>query len=102
MMETKKFNVLGGFDESLPVAYNDIELCIRCVENKLYNVVCQAVTLVHHESVSRGIDHVDPIKLERLKNELKHLYSIHPRYFQHDPFYNPNLHPNSINFEMPQ
>ncbi len=101
MMEASKFNALGGFDVTLPIAYNDIELCLRSVEKGFYNVVCQAVTLIHHESVSRGLDHVDPLKLKRLQKELGHLYSIHPGYFQYDPFHNPNLHPSGLNFEVP-
>jgi GT2 family glycosyltransferase len=101
MMEASKFNALGGFDVTLPIAYNDIELCLRSVEKGFYNVVCQAVTLIHHESVSRGLDHVDPLKLQRLQKELGYLYSIHPGYFQYDPFHNPNLHPSGLNFEVP-
>ncbi|WKN23565.1 glycosyltransferase [Azotobacter vinelandii] len=101
MMESHKFNELGGFDEGLPVAYNDIELCMRAVEKGYYNLVCQAVTLTHHESVSRGLDHLDPVKFARLQGELRHLYDMHPNFFQHDPFHNPNLHPNGINFEVP-
>lgn len=101
MIEAEKFKALGGFDETLPVAYNDIELCMRSVEEGYYNVVCQAVTLIHHESVSRGLDHVDPVKLARLQSELRRLYDMHPTFFQYDPFYNPNLHPNGINFEVP-
>ncbi|GAB3394572.1 glycosyltransferase [Azotobacter armeniacus] len=101
MMEARKFDALGGFDEALPIAYNDIELCMRGVEKGYYNVVCQAVTLTHYESVSRGLDHIDPIKMARLQCELRRLYEIHPFFFQYDPFHNPNLHPNGINFEVP-
>ncbi len=101
MMEASKFNALGGFDVTLPIAYNDIELCLRSVEKGFYNVVCQAVTLIHHESVSRGLDHDDSIKLARLQKELGRLYDMHPDYFQYDPFHNPNLHPSGLNFEVP-
>lgn len=101
MIEAKKFKALNGFNEELPVAYNDIDLCMRAVKFGYYNVVCQAVTLIHHESVSRGIDHVDPIKHARLKRELRHLYDLNPEFFQYDPFFNVNLHPNGINFEVP-
>ena len=66
-----------------------------------YNVVCQAVTLIHHESVSRGSDHVDPVKQTRLYKELCRLYDIYPEYYQYDPFHNPNLDPCGLNFEVP-
>jgi GT2 family glycosyltransferase len=101
MMERSKFDAMGQFDESFPVAYNDVELCFRSVEQGYYNILVPAVTLIHHESVSRGLDHVDPAKLARLMKDLHHLYEIHPRFFQHDPFHNPNLHPSGLNFEVP-
>jgi O-antigen biosynthesis protein len=101
MMERSKFDAMGQFDESFPVAYNDVELCFRSAEHGYYNILVPAVTLIHHESVSRGLDHVDPAKLARLMKDLRHLYEIHPRYFQHDPFHNPNLHPSGLNFEVP-
>lgn len=101
MIETDKFHALGGFDTTLPIAYNDIELCLRSVKMGFYNIVCQAVTLIHHESVSRGSDHVDPAKRKRLHKELGHLYDMYPEYFQHDPFHNPNLDPCALNFEVP-
>ena len=101
MMETSKFQALGRFDASFPVAYNDVELCFRSASQGYYNIVVPAVTLIHHESVSRGLDHVDPAKLARLMRDLHRLYEIHPRYFQYDPFHNPNLHPGGLNFEVP-
>lgn len=100
MVEREKFLSVGGFDETFPIAYNDIELCFRLVEAGYFNVVCQAARLIHHESLSRGLDHHSREKRARLKKEKRHLFETHPHYFQHDPFYNPNLHPNGINFEI--
>lgn len=101
MVERGKLEAVGGFAECLPVAYNDVDLCMRLSSAGFFNVVVQAVRLVHHESVSRGYDHVDPAKLARLKREQAHLYERNPHYYQFDPFHNPNLHPNGINFEVP-
>ena len=52
MIERVKFERAGGFDEAFPVAYNDVELCFRLLRNRLFNVVCSTVQLVHHESLS--------------------------------------------------
>ena len=101
MIERRKFEAVGGFCETLPVAYNDIDLCMRLVAGGYYNVVCPAVRLIHHESASRGLDAVDPAKTARLQREMAHLYERNPAYFQRDPFHNPNLHPNGIHFEVP-
>lgn len=94
-VEREKFERVGGFDESLPVAYNDVELCLRLREAGLYNVVCQAARLVHHESASRGRDERDPGKRERLLRDRRRLFALHPRWLARDPFHNPNLQPNS-------
>ena len=102
MIEAKKFHSIGAFDVAFPIAYNDIELCIRAYKKGFFNVVCQAVTLVHHESASRGLDRVDPAKVRRLQGELLRLYDTHPDYYQFDPFHNPNLDPTGLNFEVSQ
>ncbi len=99
MVQKTKFERVAGFDENFPIAYNDVDLCFRLHEAGLYNVMCQKAVLYHHESVSRGLDREDVEKTLRLKREMRALYVKHPKYFRHDPFYNPNLHPNGINFD---
>jgi GT2 family glycosyltransferase len=96
-IERRKFEAVGGFDTTLPIAYNDVDLCFRLVEAGLYNVVCQSVELIHHESASRGADE-SPAKQARLRSESRRLYTRHPRFLGHDPFFSPNLHPNDVRF----
>lgn len=98
MVQREKFETAGGFDEDLPVAYNDIDLCMRLRQAGWHNLVCSAAQLLHHESLSRGIDHEDPSKLERLATERRKLFRKHPDYFMLDPYYNKNLHQNSVDF----
>jgi O-antigen biosynthesis protein len=86
MIERSKFDLAGGFDEAFPVAYNDIELCFRLLQNRLFNVVCSTVELVHHESLSRGNDHEDEQKMERLIAERRRLFDKHPYYLGRDPY----------------
>lgn len=100
MVERKKLEQAGFFDEELPVAYNDIELCFRLIDCGYYNVMCPMAQLIHHESVSRGDDLLTEEKLERLGRERGLLYKKHPFYFQHDPFFNVNFHPDGVNFEL--
>ena len=50
------FDAVGGFDESLAVAYNDIDLCLRLQARGLRNVWTPFAELYHFESVSRGDD----------------------------------------------
>jgi len=101
MVERAKFEAVGGFDESFPVAYNDVDLCFRLLKRGLYNVVCPSVELLHHESLSRGLDHETPEQRARLDADRHRLYVAHPDLMMHDPFHNPNLHPSSVHFELP-
>ena len=48
------FDAVGGFDEDLPVAFNDIDFCIRLRLAGWRIVWTPDAELYHHESVSRG------------------------------------------------
>lgn len=90
MIGKDKFIETNGFEESLPIAYNDVELCFKLLEHGYYNVLRNDVKLIHHESVSRGYDEA-PEKAARLKEERDRLYQLHPNFINYDPCYNPNL-----------
>jgi GT2 family glycosyltransferase len=101
MVERKKFDEAEGFDEELVVAYNDVALCFRLVELGYHNVIRNDIALVHHESVSRGLDQASEEKEERRKRELRKLYDKHPRFAHgYDPCYNPNLVPDRGDFSF--
>lgn len=101
MVAAGKFKEAGGFDEDLPVAYNDVDLCFRLVERGYYNVLRNDVALIHHESVSRGLDEASVKKEERRKREMKKLYEKNPRFAGgYDPCYNPNLTPDKGDFSF--
>lgn len=100
MIERTKFDAIGGFDETFPVAYNDVDLCFRLVEYGFYNVVCSGVELFHYESLSRGNDNENKEKRRRLDQEKIRLYYKHPHFLMHDPFYNPNLGSNDSYFSL--
>lgn len=100
MISKKKFDEVNGFDESYPVAYNDVDLCLKLVEHGYYNVVRNDVILYHFESYTRGSDFMSAEKMDRLRKELKKLYSNHQIFLGNDPFYSKNLDQNSINFQL--
>jgi GT2 family glycosyltransferase len=51
----KLFLETGGFDEiDLPVAWNDVDYCLRLLQKGYRVIVDPDVTLIHHEGVSRG------------------------------------------------
>ncbi|WP_017221013.1 glycosyltransferase [Moritella dasanensis] len=103
MIEKNKFDAIGQFDESFPIAYNDVELCYRLHDREFYNVVIPAVELIHYESISRGNDDQCKEKQLRLKKELGRLNAKYSHLQKgHDPYFNPNFHPNGTKFEIAQ
>ena len=86
MIDREKFEEVGGFKESLPVAYNDVELGFALYEAGYHNVVLNQYFAYHHESFTRGND-TSKEKLARLQQERKHLYALHPAFRKEDPYY---------------
>ena len=91
MISRDKYTELGGLPEDLPVAFNDVDLCYKAHEAGYYNVCCSHVTLLHHESFTRGDDTADPRKVERLTKEYETLMKRHIALYNKDPFYSPYL-----------
>ncbi len=97
----EKYFKYGGFNDKMGVGYNDVELCVRLHEAGLYNVVLNECILFHHESLSRGQDHTDDAKYERLKDERQLLYDLHPWILKDgDPYYSRNLISDTLSFDV--
>jgi GT2 family glycosyltransferase len=84
MVRRQVFESLGGFDERLRVAFNDVDFCLRLGERGLGVVYTPHAVLTHHESASRGALHPrsEYLFMRRRWGELV---------ARGDPFYNPNL-----------
>jgi GT2 family glycosyltransferase len=67
----------------LPIAFNDVDCCLRVVESGKRVVYTPYATLVHHESVTKTV-FAEPSEIGRLRARWG-------RFIDHDPFYNPNL-----------
>ena len=91
MLAKEKFDEIGGFDEGLAVAYNDIKLCFALARKGYYNVLRNDVVAYHYESLSRGTDQEDDKKIARQYKELTLLFSHFPEYKGADPFISRNL-----------
>ena len=71
VIKKSTWDELGGLDEkNLPVAYNDVDLCIKARQRGLKIIFTPFSKVVHHESVSRGVD-TPPKRNERLKGEIQ-------------------------------
>ena len=63
VVKREKFLAVGGFDEvDFPVAFNDVDLCLKLNERGWQSFYEPRATLIHHESKSRGSDRARPNK----------------------------------------
>ena len=53
------FEKVNGFDENLPVAFNDVDFCLKLIESNYLVIYEPLAELIHHESKSRG--HTDDL-----------------------------------------
>ena len=98
MVETAKYKEAGLFDESLAIAYNDVALCFSLLEKGYRNVLRPDVCLIHHESISRGVDEESAEKTKRREAEMARLYEVHPEMKGVDACYNSNFKPDCADF----
>lgn len=89
MVSRNKFLQVGGFEEKLPVAYNDVDLCLKLRKEGYTNIYTPFAMLYHYESVSRGSDFDKNNKI-RLSKDAKYMQDKWGDYLK-DPYYNPNF-----------
>lgn len=80
---TERFDQVGGFTTMFPLAFNDIDLCLKLYRAGFRTVLEPQVTLLHHESSSRD-PKVSDEELERLFDRWRHL-------LEDDPYDNPSF-----------
>ena len=91
MIRRKIFDEVGGFDERLAHAFNDVDLCLKIRDKGYLIVYTPYAELYHDESVSRGREDTPERKMrfakevEIMKNRWNHVLEAG------DPYYNPNL-----------
>lgn len=90
MVEKSKFEEVGGFEERLRIAFNDVDLCFKLYEQGYSNVCDNDSFAYHHESLSRGNDE-SLEKWERMQAERDILYTAHPKLVGWDPYYHEGL-----------
>ncbi|HEY9629584.1 MAG TPA: tetratricopeptide repeat protein [Coleofasciculaceae cyanobacterium] len=99
MCRREVFEQVGGFDEQLAVAYNDVDLCLKMLQVGYRNVYLPHVQLYHHESRSRGYEKTSE-KMQRLKQESELMRKRWGKKLESDPCYNPNLTKETEDYEL--
>ena len=90
LLRREVFDEIGGFEEKLQVAFNDVELCFHLQRAGYRNVCCNQTFLYHHESLSRGFDAGEE-KVARLHRERDLLYAAYPEMWNSDRYYSKKL-----------
>ena len=84
------FQAVGGFDEKLKVAFNDVDFCLKVRAAGYRNLWTPYAELYHHESASRGAE--DTLeKRDRFRGEVEYITAKWGDALVNDPAYNPNL-----------
>ena len=98
LVDKRKFLAVGGLDEeTLPIAFNDVDLCLKLERGGWRNVYVPHAVLIHHESKSRGKDH-EPGQIDRYQRELKVFQDRWGSKNYDDPLFNLNLDRSSETF----
>jgi GT2 family glycosyltransferase len=84
------FEDVGGFDEALPVAFNDVDLCIRIRRTGARILWTPSVEMYHHESLTFG-HHDSAARSDQFRCDVKTMLERWKDVLQSDPCYNPNL-----------
>ena len=84
---------VGGFDESFAIDFNDIDLCLRVIENGYRVVYTPYCSLFHFEGASAK-------RVTQNADERRRFTARWRRYMENDPHFNPNFAKNRFDFSV--
>lgn len=93
------FEEAGGLDESLRVAFNDVDFCLRVRQLGYRNLWTPLAELYHHESATRGYED-SPEKLARFASETSFMMERWADELMWDPAYSCNLTLTGTPFDL--
>ncbi len=101
MVKASVYREVGGFDEKLLVAYNDIDFCLKIREKGYLIVWTPHAEAYHYESKTRGYEDESPEKRERFMREVA-LFETKWKdvLSKSDPYYNPNFSLDTSTFDL--
>lgn len=80
LVKRETFMRVGGFDENLPTAAQDIDLCLKLQRASLINIAMPSVVGIHHESLSRRTSHIP-------RSEIAYFYEKWGDLLHENPWY---------------
>ena len=100
MIKKQVFDEVQGFEETLSVAFNDVDLCLRVRQLDYLVVYDPYVELYHYESKSRGAEDSKE-KVRRFQTEIEFMRCRWEKLLKEgDPYYNKNLSLTKWNYSL--
>lgn len=100
MVKKSVFEEVGGLEEELTVAYNDVDLCLKMGAAGYRIVYTPYAVATHYESKSRGYENT-PDKQARLQRESDYMLQKWADIFTYgDPYYNPNFSKKRMDYTI--
>ena len=99
MCRREVFDEVGGFEEKLAIAFNDVDFCLKIASRGYRNIYLPHVKLYHYESKSRGYEDT-PAKQARFAQEINYMRQKWYQICDRDPCYNPNLTKGSEDYSL--
>jgi GT2 family glycosyltransferase len=99
VIRRETYQKVGGLDEKIEVAFNDVDLCLKLRAAGFRNIWTPFALLYHLESATRGSDS-RPEARPRFLREMDLMKGRWGASLTQDPFYNPNLSLDSSQMEL--
>lgn len=95
------YEKVGYMDEELfKVAFNDVDFCLKLLENGYRNVYIPYVELYHYESKTRGYEYSEE-KEQRFEKEASNFKEKWKDFLEKgDPYYNKNFTRETCNYDI--
>ena len=100
MVKREAFERVGGFEEKLAVAFNDVDFCLKVKQAGYLVVYDPYVEMYHDESKTRGTEDTKE-KVRRFQTEIEYMRSHWTDILKNgDPCYNKNLSLSKWNYSL--
>ena len=99
MVKRSVYDEVGGMEEQLTVAFNDVDFCLRVTAAGYLVVYNPRVEAYHYESKSRGAEDSKK-KVRRFQQEIEYMRETWLPVLQNDPYYNKNLSLSRVNYSL--
>ena len=100
MSRRKIYEDVGYMDEDMPVAFNDLDFCLKIRKLGKLIVYDPFVTMIHYESKTRGYEDT-PEKIARFEKEIEKFQNKWKEIYEKgDPYYNKNFSLNASDYSI--